>query len=306
MRLLAAVKTLLIAALLLTTSCGGQSPDATTGEVLEPSGPEVSLRFERNVSVSGSTASPTPTELLAGLPGTCRLLKNGDSADADLARRITDGVDPSADPGPLVAVDASPATAVVATTLYTPDEDQGESASWTVDVEKGVIAAASDTASAISRFPVDLVDSADSGPLPSALAEATDCSWVAADRARPDPPKPEPQLRPDLMVLEPDIAAPGEVAELHFPQETPRGVAFRLDRKVGDTWEPGWLMRATQGEQGIPKTVPVGTDFAFTDVGIGGAGPDRVLIPEDVAPGRYRVCTANAGDDFCAALAVSE
>ena len=57
---------------------------------------------------------------------------------------------------------------------------------------------------------------------------------------------------------------------------------------------------------GEPLTVPVGTEgYGYPDAGIGGPGPDRVLVPEDAEPGAYRICTANAGDDFCAPLQVA-
>jgi len=35
------------------------------------------------------------------------------------------------------------------------------------------------------------------------------------------------------------------------------------------------------------------------------AGPDRVALPGDLQSGEYRVCTANAGDEFCAPLTIT-
>lgn len=35
-------------------------------------------------------------------------------------------------------------------------------------------------------------------------------------------------------------------------------------------------------------------------MGVSGPGPDEVLIPDVATPGQYRLCTANAVNNFCA------
>jgi hypothetical protein len=119
-----------------------------------------------------------------------------------------------------------------------------------------------------------------------------------------DPPQPEPQLRPDLLVLDPVNAAPGQLVAMRYPEQTSRGVAFQLDRRTGDGWTPvSWM--TSDGNGGDPITVPAFTGgFGVPDVGVGGSGPDHVRLPDDVPPGDYRICTANAGEDFCSRLVV--
>lgn len=251
------------------------------------------------------TSTSMPVDLLAGVPGDCRLLQPGEGADGRVARQVLAGLKISADPGPLVAVDASSTLAVVASTMYTGDGDQGQTTVWTVDTDTLTVLAANAAAAEVSGFDVQLVDTAGAGPVPSAIASATDCSYAAADRLRPDPPEPTPQMRPDLLVLEPAEAAPGTVVAMQFPQHTSRGVAFQLDALVDGGWVPQYWMTAVQEGQPRPA-VRVGTQgYGTDDVGVGGPGPDRVLLPEDVPPGQYRICTANAAKDFCATLQIT-
>ncbi|MBA3727954.1 MAG: hypothetical protein H0W94_01880 [Actinobacteria bacterium] len=106
-------------------------------------------------------------------------------------------------------------------------------------------------------------------------------------------------MRPELMVARPSRPVTGGVVELTFPLETMRGVAFVLERHEDGTWQYLYDM-VSDGNSGAPQTVPALTEgFGHDDVGVGGPGPDRVRIPEDAEAGRYRICTANAGDEFC-------
>jgi hypothetical protein len=121
------------------------------------------------------------------------------------------------------------------------------------------------------------------------------------------PADPAAKMRPDLIVADPPAAAPGAVVALHFPAETSRGVLFVLEQRVGKTWAlryyltsdgpgPGWRMTwHVEGAQG----------FGVEDIGVGGSGPDRVTIPEVAEPGDYRICTGNAGDEFCAPIEIA-
>ena len=120
------------------------------------------------------------------------------------------------------------------------------------------------------------------------------------------PANPAAEMRPDLLVIDPPMAAPGDVVVLTFPEETTRGILFVLDQHVGDTWVnrfsltsdgpgEGWEMRwNAAGAQGV----------AVPDIGVGGPGPDHVPIPEPAEPGTYRICTGNAGADFCAPIEI--
>jgi hypothetical protein len=122
------------------------------------------------------------------------------------------------------------------------------------------------------------------------------------------PADPAAEMRPDLIVVDPQKAEPGDIVALQFPQETTRGILFALEQRVGETWAlryfltsdgpgPGWRLNwQLAGEQGA----------AVEDIGVGGFGPDHVPIPEVVDPGDYRICTANAGDEFCAPFEIIE
>ncbi|MBW3665893.1 MAG: hypothetical protein KY469_22650 [Actinobacteria bacterium] len=214
------------------------------------------------------------------------------------------GLDGDADRGPLVAVpiDGDDGSRVVAAALYDDRGDPGDVAAWQVD-RSWAVTAANELAGTISRFEVQVIDAAGSDGPAQALALATDCSWGAASRLRPRPPEPAPSMRPDLLVLQPATARPGEFVAMHFPQVTMRGVAFQLDRRTELGWETVYWL-TSDGNGGKPTSIRVGSEgnYGWPDVGVDGPGPDRVLIPHGIEPGRYRLCTANAGDEFCAPL----
>lgn len=137
------------------------------------------------------------------------------------------------------------------------------------------------------------------------LAIGQDCALALGQASVPPPPRPEPALREDLLDVAPDPAAPGEVVSVTFAEEFMRGVAWRLDRAVGDGWEPAWWM-TSDANGGRPSTVAVGADgIGWPDVGIGGRGPDRVLVHPETEPGDHRLCTANAVEDVCVRLTVA-
>lgn len=120
------------------------------------------------------------------------------------------------------------------------------------------------------------------------------------------PADPLAEMRPDLIVADPPVAAPGAVVALEFPAETMRGVLFVLERRVGESWAlryyltsdgpgPGWRMAWHEASA---------EGFAVEDIGVGGPGPDRVIIPDVAEPGDYRICTGNAGDEFCTPIEI--
>ncbi len=259
------------------------------------------------VLVAGCGRAATPaglggdgSELLAGAPGDCQLLE---SWDADVHGRVLAAIEAGVSHGPLVVARADD-QAVVASTTYESPGVELRSAAWMID--KGTLIAVNDEAVRISSTAARVIDSAGDDALAGAMAQAEDCSLVAADRSAPDPPQPEPEMRPDLMVIEPAVAAPGEELALRFPKETPRGIAFELHRRTDRRWvTTHWMNSDANGIQ-IAGTAPVGTDgFGSDDLGVGGPGPDRVALPGDIQSGEYRVCTANAGDEFCAPLTIT-
>ena len=124
----------------------------------------------------------------------------------------------------------------------------------------------------------------------------------------PAPADPDAEMRPDLLVIDSARAAPGDVVALTFPEETTRGILFVLDQRVDDTWVTRFFLTSDGPGQGWQREWwPVHAEgMAVPDIGVGGPGPDRVLIPEPAEPGAYRICTGNAGADFCVPIEVVE
>lgn len=255
--------------------------------------------------VSGDGArTPAPAStLLDGVPDDCRL---ADEVSDPALRALQDGIDPAARRGPLVVATRGDAR-VAATTTYGDPVGYGDAAAWVVPDTAAGITAANALAAELADFRLDTVDTAGEDPVAWALASATDCSYVAAAEARPDlaPTQPPPQLRDDLLAVTPDAPTPGSVVEVTFTEDTMRGIAWNLDQRDGDGWTTRfWLV--SDGNGGEPDAVPAGTEgYGVPDVGVGGTGPDRVLIPEAAEPGSWRLCTANRGEDICASLEIA-
>lgn len=122
-----------------------------------------------------------------------------------------------------------------------------------------------------------------------------------------EPDDPAARVRPELMTVTPATAAPGASLELTFPKETDRGVAYVLERAAGDTWSTThFLTSSADGYGGTPSAVSVDSSegYGWEDIGIGGPGPDRLVLPDDASIGLSRICTANAIENFCAEIIV--
>ncbi len=147
-------------------------------------------------------------------------------------------------------------------------------------------------------------------PPPSSTAQSTASSVSPSTTeviGTSAPYDPEASVRPDLMTITPDEAAPGDRVELTFPAETMRGVAYVLERPAGDSWSTThFLTSSTAGYGGGPGWVAVDdpAGYGWEDIGIGGPGPDVLTIPDDALGGAYRICTANALENFCGEITV--
>jgi len=121
------------------------------------------------------------------------------------------------------------------------------------------------------------------------------------------PPNPAAERRPDLLVIDPAQAAPGDVVALTFPEETMRGILFTLDQRVDDGWVTFFYLRSNGPGAGWEmswEAAGAAEGMAVEDIGVGGPGPDHVPIPDPAEPGDYRICTGNAGADFCAPIEI--
>jgi hypothetical protein len=124
---------------------------------------------------------------------------------------------------------------------------------------------------------------------------------------------PEAELRPDLMEIHPDETSPGEFVELHYPQETIRGVGFALEKRVDDGWEVRYFLNGSEGREPsdapeVPEGwwMPPDNPDRLEWPSIGVVGPvDFALVPGPALPGDYRICTANTDPNFCAELTIT-
>jgi hypothetical protein len=140
--------------------------------------------------------------------------------------------------------------------------------------------------------------------LVAALAAACDAG-VPSPSAPTGPADPNAEFRPDLIVADPTTVAPGDLVSLTFPEETVRGVLFVLEERVGETWIHRFNLSSDgPGPEWTAEWFPLDGDVAFPDIGVLGPGPDRVPIPDTAEPGAWRICTGNAGAEFCAAIEI--
>ena len=115
-------------------------------------------------------------------------------------------------------------------------------------------------------------------------------------------------FRPAAMVVDRETAAPGDVVGLLFPDAMTRGVWFVLEQEVGESWTYRYDLTSDGPGAGWPIDWHVAGEegVAVEDIGVGGPGPDRVVIPEVAEPGTWRICTGNAGENVCVRIEIVE
>ncbi len=119
----------------------------------------------------------------------------------------------------------------------------------------------------------------------------------------------EAKVRPDLLTIEPNLMSPGEDVELHFPQETERGVAYVLEKRVRNDWQMRYFLtsRTADYAASAPSWSAVDADVVpdpWPAIAISRPGPDVMRVPDTAGPGQYRICTANVPENFCAELEI--
>ena len=117
----------------------------------------------------------------------------------------------------------------------------------------------------------------------------------------------EAEVRPDLIVLEPDSVQPGEFVSIFFPDERMRGIHFVLESRRAEGWNLEYHLASDWGDGRNTESYKAGPSMegiGFPDIGITGAGPDVVFVPATVADGEYRLCTGNARPNICAPLTI--
>lgn len=303
MRRMAAV---IVGTVLVLAACGGST---------DPSGAvDDAAAIGDGAGTTSGDRGGDPTALAGSMPGCDLATAIAPEVDAALAETIrTD-----AEIGPAVLTDDDLGGRTLTVTLVLGGGDDYRPVFWAVDETGDGVRLLPLTEETLAVSPPDadrsrLLEPGPKGvivqgdtPGSGGMALGSDCSLILAQELHPPSPAPPAELREDLMVASPAVARPGDVVELTFPEETFRGVAFQLDRREGEGWTTEWWM-TSDGNGGRPTTVPVGTEgYGTEDVGIGGPGPDRVLVHPDTAPGDHRICTANAGEDFCTRLTITD
>lgn len=286
----------LVASVVTLAGCGGSSdPSAAVGTTSAQPGQAV------DGAVPGAP----------GLPG-CEVVTD---AAPELADVLAETVRTDGAVGPAVLTDDDLGGQTLTVTLVLDGGETYRPVSWAVEdtpdgpqllplTERAVAVSPPDADTSRVVGADDAITLGDT-PGTGGMALGQDCSLVLAQEQQPPPPPPAPEVRDDLIEAAPDRPAPGDLVELTFPAATGRGVAFQLDERVDGEWVTRWWM-TSDGNGGDPTTVPVGTGgYGTEDVGIGGPGPDRVLLHPDTTPGEYRLCTANAGEDFCTLIEVT-
>lgn len=114
------------------------------------------------------------------------------------------------------------------------------------------------------------------------------------------------EIRPDLITIDPARPRAGDLVSVFFPDERIRGIHFVLESRGADGWDLEYHLISDWGDGRDPKVYRADSveGIGFEDVGINGAGPDVVLIPADVVPGDYRICTGNSRPNICSPLTV--
>jgi hypothetical protein len=111
---------------------------------------------------------------------------------------------------------------------------------------------------------------------------------------------------PPRMLVGPATAHLGDVVELVYPAEVERASTFLLHRWDGAAWSPPLYALTADSNATCPdcmSTEPYDEQIR-TYTPVTGAGPDRVRLPDDAPPGRYRICTVGAPEELCAQLTV--
>ena len=119
------------------------------------------------------------------------------------------------------------------------------------------------------------------------------------------PRDPDAVLRPDEMQVDREVLEPGDTVGLEFPQGRVRGLMFALEQEVDGGWEYRYALIST-GLDGkatwhSPDAVPA-FDRSFEMF----AGSERVRIPEEAVPGSWRICTADADENICVRIEVTD
>jgi hypothetical protein len=135
---------------------------------------------------------------------------------------------------------------------------------------------------------------------------------TVGDEGNESPSPAAPTLDPewgDSMTVTPATASPGQRVALRFSPPMARGTAFSLAGWGEEGWTVAYHLTSDWGSPGGHDpdwwSVEDSEGRGWVDVGIGGPGPDHVVVPSSARAGEYLLCTANAADEACALVVVT-
>jgi hypothetical protein len=91
------------------------------------------------------------------------------------------------------------------------------------------------------------------------------------------------------MVLTPRRPKPGSALSVHFPAGALRGLGYRIDQRSQGRWSPVYWLTSDRLDR-APTAVPASEGLTVEDIAVIGPQPDGLVLPDDIAPGRYRLC----------------
>jgi hypothetical protein len=103
------------------------------------------------------------------------------------------------------------------------------------------------------------------------------------------------------IVVTPAVVTPGELVSLSFPNNLDRGIGYTLEN-IDDGRR--YILTSDAGGMGMAPAWSEGQAVWF-GIGIGGPGPDRIVIPSVATPGQYDLCTGTSIVPVCVTLTVS-
>ncbi len=138
------------------------------------------------------------------------------------------------------------------------------------------------------------------------IAHSPTCEDSEITSAGFGPYDPKAEIRLGLISVEPSGVEPGGLVSIFFPDERTRGIHFTLESLTDDGWNLEYHLISDWGGGHEPKNFSIEKmeAIAVEDIGIGGDGPDVALIPTDIDPGEYRLCTGNSRPNICTRLTI--
>lgn len=126
----------------------------------------------------------------------------------------------------------------------------------------------------------------------------------AAPAVLSDDPPPASDPGIGTFDLSPAKPEPGETFEATFDADNERGGYFTLEQWSGSEWLPAVFLLESDADTRPASWSSIEDGVETLDYGIGGTGPDGLVMPDHVAAGVWRLCTANARDETCARLTI--